>query len=99
MAGGVESAHDRSATVITALKNGICERHELPHQFECSDKISVGYLINDSVALRFELIDQMTASHPLRKFGSEFSMTGVETKRTFLVSSDATRARPVTERR
>jgi hypothetical protein len=31
----------------------------------------------------FRRLERMTAFHPLRKFGSEFSKTGVETKRSF----------------
>jgi hypothetical protein len=66
-AGSVENAYDRSATVIAALENGIGERHEPPHQFQCFGKIGVGYLIDDSAALRFEVLDQCPSILPVNE--------------------------------
>src|SRR6202040_1301516 len=54
----MEDTHHRSSAVITPFENGIGERHEPPHQFECFGKIGFRHLVDDGAALRFEIFDQ-----------------------------------------
>jgi hypothetical protein len=63
----VEDADYRSAAIITALENGIGERHESPHQFQRFGKIGFGYLIDDGAALRFEVFDQCPSILPVNE--------------------------------